>query len=187
MSQRAVRFAKKGPMRRITLAVLVSGVSGCLFGQHNSSMHEQHIKDKAAADHHSAVNSRGDHAMGFSHTKTTHHFRLSKNGGTIQVEANDSKDTESRDQIRGHLGHIALMFAAGNFEAPMFIHDQLPPGVVVMKRLKDRISFTFETTPNGGRVRMASKNMEAVKAMHEFLRFQIADHKTGDPLTVSAK
>ena len=26
------------------------------------------------ADHHAAVDSRGDHAMGFSHEKTTHHF-----------------------------------------------------------------------------------------------------------------
>ena len=30
--------------------------------------------------HHDAVGQRGDRVMGFSHDKTTHHFRLSKDG-----------------------------------------------------------------------------------------------------------
>lgn len=131
-------------------------------------------------DHHSAVNHRGDQMMGFSHEKTTHHFRLADDGGSIEVQANDAKDKESRDQIRQHLSHIAKMFADGNFEAPMFIHDQMPPGVPVMKRLKDEIAYKFETMNRGGRVRISSKNPEAVQAVHEFLKFQIADHETGD-------
>jgi hypothetical protein len=65
------------------------------------------------------MNERGDHVMGFDHTKTTHHFRLLADGGSIEVEANSPKDTESRDQIRMHLGHIAKMFTAGTFKAPM--------------------------------------------------------------------
>ena len=60
------------------------------------------------------MNERGDHVMGFDHTKTTHHFRLLSDGGSIEVSANSAQDTESRDQIRMHLGHIAKMFAAGN-------------------------------------------------------------------------
>ena len=32
--------------------------------------------------HHQEVNQRGDVAMGFSHMKTTHHFRLSPSGGS---------------------------------------------------------------------------------------------------------
>src|SRR5262245_48143536 len=31
------------------------------------------------------VNERGDQAMGFSYLKTTHHFRLSADGGAIEV------------------------------------------------------------------------------------------------------
>ena len=49
------------------------------------------------------MNKRGDHVMGFDHTKTTHHFRLLPDGGTIEVAANTVEDTESRDQIRMHL------------------------------------------------------------------------------------
>ena len=78
--------------------------------------------------HHAKVAERGDHVMGFDHAKTTHHFLLSPAGGSIEVSANDPADTESRDAIRGHLEHIASMFSEGNFDAPMLIHDRVPPG-----------------------------------------------------------
>jgi len=127
---------------------------------------------------------RGDEGMGFSQTKTTHHFILAKDGGVISVEANDSKDTASRDQIRMHLGHIAKMFGEGNFDIPMFVHDQVPPGVPVMKSKKDQIQYRFEESKLGGRVVITSSDPEAVSAAHDFLSFQIREHKTGDSLTV---
>ena len=139
-------------------------------------------QEKPAADHHAAVNNRGDHAMGFSHEKTTHHFRLLKDGGAIEVSSNDPKEADSRDQIRVHLKHIAASFSAGNFEMPMFIHDQMPPGVPVMKRLRNQIKYEVESITGGARVRISSTNPEAVKAVQDFLRFQITDHQTGDPL-----
>jgi hypothetical protein len=83
------------------------------------------------------VVSRGDHAMGFSHETTTHHFRLYPSGGSIEVSANDPKDSNSRDQIRMHLSHIVKMFSADDFNVPMFIHDKTPPGSDTMSRLKD--------------------------------------------------
>ena len=118
--------------------------------------------------------------MGFDHEKTTHHFRFKQDGGAIEVEANDPKDTASRDQIRQHLSHITQMFAGGDFTAPMLIHAQTPPGVPVMKRLKADIKYRFEETERGGRIRITTTNREALAAIYEFLRFQIADHKTGD-------
>ena len=78
------------------------------------------------------MNKRGDRVMGFDHTKTTHHFLLRESGGSIEVTANNSDDVESSEQIKMHLRHIAKMFAEGNFNAPMLIHDQTPPGVPVM-------------------------------------------------------
>jgi hypothetical protein len=134
-----------------------------------------------------AMNKRGNEQMGFSQDKATHHFRLMPDGGAIEVQANDAKDTETRAQIRAHLGHIAGMFAEGNFNAPMLIHDQTPPGVPVMKRLKAEITYKFEETAQGGRVRITTNNTEALAAIYEFLRFQIKEHQTGDPLEVSAK
>jgi hypothetical protein len=135
-------------------------------------------------DNAGAVDSRGDHAMGFSHEKTVHHFTLLPDGGTIAVEADSKTDTASRDQIRMHLNHIAAMFSANDFDVPMFIHDKVPPGVVVMKERHEAIKYRFEPTASGGRVRIVTHDPEALKAVHESLRFQIEDHRTGDAMTV---
>jgi hypothetical protein len=157
------------------LAILFCGL---IFG--NGSIGAQAGGQSAADDHHKGVNSRGDHAMGFSHEKTTHHFRLRDNGGVIEVTANDAADVASRDQIRRHLRHIALKFKQGDFDAPAFIHDKEPPGVSTMKRLSERIEYRCDEIENGARVVISSNDREAVAAVHEFLRFQIADHRTGD-------
>lgn len=132
------------------------------------------------------ITERGDHVMGFDHTKTTHHFRLEESGGSIEVTANNSDDVESSEQIRMHLKHIAHMFADGNFNAPMLIHDQTPPGVPVMQGLKGEITYNFEEIDRGAAVRISTKNPTALKAIHDFLRFQIKEHKTGDSLVVSS-
>jgi hypothetical protein len=131
--------------------------------------------------HHDSVDKRGDQVMGFSHEKTTHHFVLAKDGGSIEVTANAAGDAASRDQIRMHLAHIAKMFASGDFSAPMLVHDRVPPGVPALHRLKAGISYRFEELDRGGAVRIRTANPEALKALHEFLRFQIDDHRTGDP------
>jgi len=138
-------------------------------------------------EHQHQVEANGDKAMGFSHEKTTHHFRLRKDGGAIEVDANSAADKESRDRIQSHLGHIAKMFTAGDFNTPMLVHSVTPPGTATMTRLKADIKYTYEASPKGGRVVIATGNKEALAAVHEFLRFQIKDHNTGDALTISAK
>jgi hypothetical protein len=130
---------------------------------------------------------RGDHVMGFSHDKTTHHFVLYANGGEINVAANDAGDKASIDQIRMHLGHIAGMFTAGNFHAPMLIHDTTPPGVPTMQRLKAGIKYDYSETPHGARIRLVTANPQAVDAIHAFLLFQIIDHHTGDTPGITAE
>lgn len=145
---------------------------------------QQQAKKENATGSHQEMNKRGDHVMGFDHTKTTHHFRLSPQGGTIEITANASDDTESRDQIRSHLGHISKKFAAGDFNAPMLIHEQTPPGVPVMQKLKSEIDYRFEETERGATIHISTRDSKALQAIHKFLRFQIKEHKTGDSLEV---
>ena len=95
-------------MKTRLLRLFLLSLSALAFGQE----HDQYDMAKG-----------GDTVMGFSHEKTTHHFELSYDGGAIDVRANDVKDTKSRDQIRSHFRHIAQMFADGNFNAPMLVHD----------------------------------------------------------------
>jgi len=118
--------------------------------------------------------------MGFSHEMTTHHFHLYRSGGVIEVSANDPNDMNTRDQIRMHLNHIVMMFSNGDFNVPMFIHDKNPPGAATMSKLRDEIHYKLEETPQGARIEIVTVNKEALSAIHNFLRFQISDHKTGD-------
>ena len=105
-------------------------------------------------------------------------------GGVIEVTANNPKDTTTQDQIRMHLSHVAQMFTDGDFQVPMFIHDAVPPGVPVMKTKRAAIVYVFEPITCGGRVHISSDDPDAVKAIHQFLIFQIEDHRTGDSETI---
>ena len=83
--------------------------------------------------------------------------------------------------------HIASAFTNGDFFTPMFIHDGIPPGVTAMKLMKSAIHYSYEEIPSGGRVRFKSDDPVAVGAIHDFLRFQINDHQTGDGLEVATR
>jgi hypothetical protein len=133
---------------------------------------------------HEAMDKRGDRGMGFAQDKIAHHFLLRKDGGAIQVTANSADDKTSKEEIQMHLHHIEHAFKSGDFNIPMFVHDQTPPGVGTMTKLKNQIHYRYEAAENGGRVVISSANADAVRAIHEFLKFQITEHKTGDPLEV---
>ena len=134
---------------------------------------------------------RQDHGamvMGFDQARTTHHFLLFTDGGAIDVSVNDPADTKNRDAIRSHLPHIAAMFGQGDFEAPMLVHDSKNvPGTSVMTERKGAIRYQYVETANGGRVNIVTSDPAAVAAVHAFLTFQIAEHKTGDPTTVQTR
>jgi hypothetical protein len=86
-----------------------------------------------------------------------------------------------------HLTHIAAMFSDNNFDVPMFVHDRTPRGVPVKKEKHAAINYTFQPTDRGGMVRIVTHDPIALKAIHEFLSFQIHDHRTGDSPEVKSK
>jgi hypothetical protein len=131
--------------------------------------------------HHHELDQRGNQGMGFTQDKTTHHFLLRQDGGVILVTANSPGDKVSIEHIRMHLNHLRESFQSGDFQIPGFVHDQIPPGVPTMTRLKNEIHYRYDQIAKGGRVVISSNNPEAVSAVQDFLRFQITEHKTGDP------
>ena len=137
--------------------------------------------------HNDALNERGKRFMGFDQEATTHHFVVTKDGGRVEVTAKDPADASSISQIRQHLRHIAHLFGEGDFSTPALVHDQKVPGVAAMKAAGKAITYTFEEIDRGGHVRIAATTPAAVAAVHEFLRFQIKDHGTGDPLERSLR
>src|ERR1700745_1361648 len=124
-------------------------------------MHAQHMA-LAQKSHHATMESHGDQAMGFPHDKTTHHFRLISDGGTIEVTANDPNDKANTAAIRSPLSLTATRFGSGEFSAPMFTHDTVPPGVTTMKLMKSSIRYAYEELPSGGRVRIQSADQIAL-------------------------
>jgi hypothetical protein len=128
-----------------------------------------------AAQHEHAV-------MGFDLDKTVHHFGLTPTGGCIEVAAKDASDATSVAQIRLHLREIAGAFARGRFEAPFATHGEVPPGVPVMQARMSAIAYRYEEIAAGGRVVITTAEAAARAALHDFLRYQIRQHATGDPV-----
>jgi len=130
--------------------------------------------------HHRDMLTHGAQAMGFDQERTVHHFLLYEDGGAIEVAVKEVSDHANLHAIRRHLPEIAGLFKAGDFGKPALTHAQQVPGTVEMTRLKDRITYQYEDTPAGGRVRIVTRDAEALAAVHAFLHFQIEDHRTGD-------
>ena len=141
--------------------------------------HEEHLK-QIAKD--AELKKRGDAAMGFDQTETTHHFLIANTGGTIQVTVNNSADRTNRDAIRVHLRKIAGDFSHGIFEAPFATHNEQPPGVATLRERSAAVKYRFEEIEGGARVRITTTDAQALAAVHDFLRYQIREHKTGDPI-----
>jgi hypothetical protein len=143
--------------------------------------HEEHLRQlEKEAD----LKKRGEASMGFDQDATTHHFTLTGEGGRIEVTAKDPSDAKNLTQIRAHLTGIATAFANGNFDAPFGTHGEVPPGVTVLQELRGLTRYRYENIRHGGRVVMSSANPKARAAIHDFLRYQIREHATGDPLAV---
>jgi hypothetical protein len=134
----------------------------------------------AQHEHHAGVDTRGQQAMGFDLSKTKHHFKTTKSGGVIEVTATDAKDGENIAKIHSHLKEIAASFAKGDFTTPAFIHAQNPPGTDVLRRLGNKVSYTYKQLSNGAQVVIATRDKEGIDAVHKFFAMQIKDHRTGD-------
>jgi len=141
--------------------------------------HEEHLKQVEKEE---ALKKRGAEAMGFDQDATTHHFRLMPTGGSIEVTANNATDRTTITAIRTHLRSIAGEFSRGEFDKPFETHGEVPPGASVMRERSQEIAYRYDDLPQGGAVRINTKDARALDAVHAFLRYQITEHKTGDPL-----
>jgi hypothetical protein len=130
------------------------------------------------------MDARGKHVMGFDQQKTAHHFRLYEDGGAIEVSVKDTADAEELNAIRAHLPHIATMFADGEFDAPMLVHDTKNVAGAADSRAPEGAAPIQLCGDAGRRTRgHRTTDKDALNALHAFLRFQITDHQTGDPVS----
>lgn len=101
-------------------------------------------------------------------------------GEAFEIHANAAGDVKTRAQIVAHLETIARQFKQGDFGIPIETHAGIPEGVGGMQRLKEHITYVFEPTASGGRLMITAHEGDALAAVHEFFRYQIREHRTGD-------
>ena len=81
--------------------------------------HEEH---QAQLRKEAELKQRGGAAMGFDQDATTHHFRLFRTGGAIEVAARNPADAATVGRVRAHLQEVAADFARGEFRKPLATH-----------------------------------------------------------------
>lgn len=163
-----------------TMLSLMFLISTAAAAQMDCPMHAQHMSGAdGSAEHGADVDHRHD-TFGMPHTASTHSFRLFADGGAVELRANDKEDADAVAAIRAHLKHVAGQFANADFSTPAFVHGTAPDGVASMERLRASITYRYEPLPAGGRIRIVTKSAEALAAVHDFLRFQVTEHRTAD-------
>lgn len=172
-----------------SLLILAAGSASAGDDKSACPMHAQHmaaakstagpVRADGSAEHGRHVDSRHD-TFGMSHAKSTHSFRLFADGGAIELRATSAADGATVDAIRGHLQQVAEEFVKGDFSTPQFVHGYTPDGVAQLERLGRHITWRYERVDGGGRIRVTTKNAEALAGVHAFLRFQVTEHRTAN-------
>src|SRR5262245_57659797 len=167
------------------IGTLVLGTTLCiaLLAAKDDPMAACPMHADGSAKHGAEVDGRHD-TFGMPHTASTHSFRLFADGGAIELRANNAADQKTITAIRAHLQHVAEQFVGTDFSTPAFVHGYPPDGVAAMTRLHTDISYRYESLPAGGRIRITTKGPEALAAVHDFLRFQVKEHRTANSGTV---
>jgi len=122
------------------------------------------------------MQSRGAHVMGVDQYTAAHIFEDLPDGGRVVLDRDDPADTTAIATIRAHMRDIQAAFRTGDFTKPFQVHAQAVPGTTVMRERRAAISYEAIDRPGGGEVRTTSRDSAAVRAIHEFLAFQRAQH-----------
>lgn len=122
------------------------------------------------------VREMGSHVMPFSLEETTHIFKQLPDGGIEQVLVKDATNKDQISLIQMHLEYETNSFRQGNFSDPMKIHGEDMPGVNDMRKNVAEIIFTYHALPNGAEIIYASKDPDAISAIHTWFDAQVKDH-----------
>lgn len=130
------------------------------------------------------MNTRFSRVLGVDVNKVAQHYYLVKNGGVIELSAKDANDTATIAAIRKYLDSQKDLFEKGKNDTDAEVHGKVPDGLAAIKKFRNEINFFTAKTDNGAVLRMFTVNDQARQAIHDYLKFQIAEHKTGDSPTV---
>ncbi len=113
------------------------------------------------------------------------HYYLVKNGGVIEITTKQPDDTATANAIMKYLESQKDLFDKGKNDSDNDVHGQMPAGLLTMKKLKNDITFNAVRQDNGGVLRIFSVNEQARQAIHDYMKYEIAAHATGDSPTTN--
>lgn len=131
------------------------------------------------------LRARFSKALGIDVDRIVQHYYLVKNGGVVELAAKDPADTAAIDAIRKFLVEQRKLYEKGKNETDADVHGKVPDGLPLIKKFRDEITFFATDTTNGAVLRMFSMNPTARSAIQDYMKFQIAEHKTGDSPTIN--
>ncbi len=165
-------------MRKLgIIAAMTFVAAGCDSAKRTAIGAPEPVTAQEADSAYKAMDIRHGEAVGEDPMALAHQFVAQPDGGDIVLERSVHDDM-GINQIRAHLLLISRSFARGDFAIPGFVHDKTVPGTDVMTQRSGDIGYTVEDTEHGGVVHIRTSNPEALKAIHAFIDFQLAEHRT---------
>ena len=137
-----------------------------------------------AGDPDQEIAQRFSHSLGVTLDKVVVHFYLVKNGGVIELAAKDANDNTTINALQKYLQNQKELWEKGKESAVTEVHAKPPEAALTMRKLRNDITFYMAKTDNGGVLRMFSINDQAKNAIQDYLKYEIAEHKTGDSPTI---
>lgn len=155
-----------------TLAIL----SACDASRRTQALPSPVTAENADSAFNAMEHRHGD-VVGVDPMAMAHQFAAVPEGGTITLER-QPHDEFGTSQIRLHLLRISRSFKRGDFAMPGFIHSQKVPGAEMMAEKSGKIDYVVEDLPHGGALQIRTADPDALRAIHSFIAFQIAEHRT---------
>ena len=135
-----------------------------------------------APDSDQEISARLSRALGVPVDRITLHFYLVKAGGVTEITAKDPQDAAAVAAIQKYLQNQKELWEKGK-DPVVEVHSKPPESVATLRKMRNEITFYVAKTDTGGVLRMFSINDQARTAIQDFMRFEIAEHKTGDSPT----
>ncbi len=123
----------------------------------------------------------------YDRDRVVHHFYLYPDGGMMTLTVTDPSDAETRKAVRAYVQRVSQLMVVGNLTR---LREQFGDGVPGLNRIaeargrKATITVHSSTPDEGSQIIFSTSDAAALEGLHDFLRFQITDLKTGDPLEV---
>jgi hypothetical protein len=114
--------------------------------------------------------------MPFAMSKTLHLFKMTEQGGVMQVVTREAGASDQVPLIQQHLQHEAAQFQKGDFSDPAKLHGVSMPGLKELEAGATKIKVPYEALANGAAIRFETSDLHLLTAIHRWFGAQLSEH-----------